>query len=66
MTTFLDAKEVSRQFFNGKISYWTILKMAKCGDIPCIRSGRRYLFDLASLEQWKKALEEKPYWANAI
>lgn len=38
------------------ISYWLILEMAKRGEIPHVRAGRRVLFRTESLNRW---LEER-------
>jgi len=62
MPNFWDAKEVAKEFFNGKQSYWTILQMAKSGELPHIKMGNRYLFDPDTLALWKQQRQELPYW----
>jgi len=62
MAHFWDAKEVAAEFFGGKQSYWTILKMAKAGDLPHIKQGKRYLFDPDTLAEWKRQRQELPHW----
>lgn len=57
MKKILSAKEVSEQFFNGHVSYWKLLQMAKTGEIPAFRAGNRYLFNIDSLDQWIKVQE---------
>lgn len=64
--TLLTAQEVSEQFFGGKISYWSVLKMAKSGSLPCFKRGNRYLFDLDRLTEWKTELNARPYWQQVI
>lgn len=44
---FLTAQEVAQVFFEGKVPYQRVLAMARKGDIPCRKIGRRYLFDRA-------------------
>jgi len=65
MNNILNAAEVSRDFFNGKISYWTVLQMAKTGALPCFRNGKRYLFDRSALDQWKTGELARPFWSKA-
>ena len=40
----MTAREVSQQYFNGKMSYWTVLEHAKSGLIPSRRIGGKYFF----------------------
>ena len=35
-----------------RISYWTLLKKAREGDIPSVKIGSRVLFSLKILRQW--------------
>ncbi|WP_019880178.1 helix-turn-helix domain-containing protein [Succinispira mobilis] len=57
MNKMLSAKEVCQFFFNGHVSYWKLLNMAKSGEIPTIRVGSRYLFNIDSLNEWAKSRE---------
>lgn len=52
MNEVLTADEVAEQFFNGKLSYDTVLKMAKSEQIPCKKLGRQYFFSLDVLNAW--------------
>ncbi|WP_017756788.1 excisionase family DNA-binding protein [Calidifontibacillus oryziterrae] len=40
------------------VSYWLLLEMAKKGQIPNIRAGKRVLFRLESLEEWMDQQEK--------
>lgn len=51
---FLTALEVSRDYFEGTISYKKILQLTKENKLPAIRSGKRYVYSIAELEQWSK------------
>lgn len=55
----LTAQEVSEYFFSGEVSYWTVLKMAKVGELPHFKVGSRYLFNRASLMNWQAAQEQR-------
>ena len=35
-----------------RISYWTVLKKARKGEIPSVKIGSRVLFSLKILRQW--------------
>lgn len=59
---YMTAEEVARNFFDGKLSYWTVLKRARAGILPCIRDGGRYLFKRSVLEAWEKAALSRPTW----
>ncbi|PWA12080.1 DNA-binding protein [Pueribacillus theae] len=39
------------------VSYWLILEMAKRGEIPCIRAGKRVLFRNEALDLWMSGQE---------
>ncbi|MCL6558881.1 MAG: helix-turn-helix domain-containing protein [Firmicutes bacterium] len=52
----VDAKEAAEYI---GVSYWLLLEMAKRGEVPCIRAGRRVLFRVASLDAWMRDQEEK-------
>lgn len=54
----LTAKEVSDIFFSGEISYWTVLTMAKSGELPCFKIGAKYLFNQESLANWQLKQEQ--------
>ena len=55
----LTPNEVSELFFNGEVSYWTVLKLAKSGQLPCFKVGSRYFFNWHSLENWRIAQEQQ-------
>ena len=55
MTQILTPSEVSEQFFNGKISYDTVLKRAKSKEIPSFKVGRKYFFNLDVLNEWMRS-----------
>lgn len=59
---YMTAKEVASNFFDGKRSYWTVLKRARAGILPCIRDGGQYLFKRSELEAWEKAAMDRPNW----
>lgn len=58
MSTTMNPQEVATEFFGGKISYWKVLRLAKSGEIPCIKMGSRYLFNEDSLIEWRRELEQ--------
>lgn len=58
MKTILNPSEVSKQFFNGQVSYWTVLKMAKNNELPYFKVGHKYFFDLDELNGWVKQQHE--------
>lgn len=47
---FLTAQEVSDLYFNGKVSYDTILRMARAKRIPTTKVGAKYLFSVEALD----------------
>ena len=47
----LSPKQVSEVFFHGKLSYSTVLHLAKTGELPFHKIGQKYF-------TWRKALEE--------
>ena len=51
MNEVLNAREVSKEFFGGRISYGNILKRAKTGEIPCVKIGSQYFFHRSRLER---------------
>ena len=54
----LTAKEVSEIFFSGEVSYWTVLSMAKSGELPCFKIGAKYLSNRESLSNWQLKQEQ--------
>ena len=62
MNRYMTAKEVARDFFEGRLSYWTVLKRARAGILPCIRDGGRYLFLRSALEVWESQALQRPNW----
>ena len=55
----LIAQEVADVFFSGKVSYGTILKMARAGNIPHFKVGRKYFFRWDALINWQLAQEQQ-------
>ena len=64
MNRYLSAEEVAKEFFEGKLSYWTILKRARAGILPCIKDGGRYLFLRSALEEWEIKAIQRPNWMS--
>ena len=64
MNRYMTAKEVAQEFFEGKLSYWTVLKRARAGILPCIRDGGRYLFLRSALEDWESQALQRPNWMS--
>ena len=62
MSRYMSAKEVAQEFFEGRFSYWTVLKRAKSGVLPCIKDGGRYLFLRSALEEWESKALHRPTW----
>lgn len=48
----LTPKQVSEQFFHNKISYGVVLKMAKSGEMPFHRIGRKFFIWPDELLAW--------------
>lgn len=57
MAEIMTAKEVSKDFFKGNISYYKILEMCKRGEIPHFKVGSRVLFNIDTLNTWIAGLE---------
>lgn len=51
----MDGKEAAR--YIKVFSYWTLLDLAKRGDMPHIRVGKRVFFRRDSIDRWLKDLE---------
>ncbi len=47
------------------ISYWSLLELAKKGEVPHIKVNRRVLFRKESLDSWVKDLESQSYVVHA-
>ena len=58
------ATQVAEVFFSGHVSYWSVLSMARNGELPCIWIGRRPYFFLDSLMEWKEEQENLPSWTR--
>ena len=50
----LDAHQVSKDFFQGLVSYDKVLRMTKSGDLPCLPIPNRYLYRRDILEEWAR------------
>jgi len=44
-------------YLGGKLSYWTLLELAKTGELPHIRVGRRVFFRREAIDAWLADLE---------
>ena len=64
MNRYMTANEVAQEFFEGRLSYWTVLKRARAGILPCIRDGGRYLFLRSALEAWESQALQRPNWMS--
>jgi len=51
----MDAKEAAR--YLGVLSYWSLLDLAKRGEVPHVRVGRRVFFRAEALDAWVRGLE---------
>ena len=49
----LSPKQVSEVFFHGKLSYSTVLHLAKTGELPFHKIGQKYFTWLKALEEWR-------------
>lgn len=54
----MDCADVNQQFFNGKISYQTLLYQARMGYLPSIKIGRRVFFEYHTLVKFFKEKTE--------
>lgn len=61
---FFTAQEVALIFFEGKVTYQRVLAMARKGDIPCRKIGRRYLFDRQALDVWRQRNLSRPAFSR--
>lgn len=61
---FLTATEVSQVFFEGKVTYQRVLAMARKGQLPCRKIGRRYLFDPEALDVWRQRNMSRPAFSR--
>ena len=68
----MDGKELE-VYLGGKLSYWTLLELAKAGELPHIRIGRRVFFRKQAIDAWlieletgsvKKQAEETPRYGQ--
>ena len=61
----LNARQVSRDFFKGTVSYDKVLRMTKSGDLPCLPIPNRFLYRRDILEEWAhKNLKEESILIN--
>ena len=56
----MSAKQTAAEFFEGNVSYWKLLSMAKSGQIPHFKVGGRVFFRKESLDAWITTLEASP------
>lgn len=61
---FMTATEVSQVFFEGKVTYQRVLAMARKGQLPCRKIGRRYLFDPEALDVWRQRNMSRPAFSR--
>ncbi len=52
----MNGKELE-MYLGGKLSYWTLLELAKTGELPHIRIGRRVFFRRQAIDEWLTGLE---------
>lgn len=48
----LTSEEVSKKFFNGKRSPWSLLQDVKKKRLPALHIGKRVFFELHTLNSW--------------
>ena len=60
MQTVMTAKQAATEYFNGTISYWKLLELAKSGQIPHVKVGYRIIFRREALDAWMQSLEQNP------
>ena len=60
MQSVMTAKPAAAEYFNGAISYWKLLELAKTGQIPHVKVGYRVIFRREALDAWMKAQEQTP------
>lgn len=54
----MSARQASTDYFNGQISYWKLLELAKAGQIPHFRIGGKVFFRADALDQWIESMEK--------
>ncbi|KHO63391.1 DNA binding domain, excisionase family [Thermoanaerobacter sp. YS13] len=55
----LTVKQAIEQFFNNTISQEMLYKLVRQKKIPCVRIGKRILFDETTLQQWWQEQQEQ-------
>lgn len=58
--TFMDAKQVSCDFFNGMCDYQKVLRLTRNGYLPGKKLGKSYLYIREELEKWAETNFSKP------
>lgn len=61
---FLTAEQVSRDYFEGKISYKNVLKLTREGGLPGIKPGKHYLYQRSALDRWTACNFDTPPYAK--
>lgn len=62
---FLRAKEVAKNFFEGKVSYNKVLKLTKEGILPATKIGKIYFYTQEALDDWAERNANTPVWKAA-
>ena len=53
----MTGKQAAEEYFNGRVSYWKLLELAKSKSIPHFWIGKRIFFRKDSLDEWFANLE---------
>lgn len=61
---FMNAKQVSAEFFNGEINYQKVLRMTRTGKLPGAKFGKSYLYLRNELEKWAEKNFSTPAWTK--
>ena len=62
--TFMDAKQVSCDFFNGMCDYQKVLRLTRDGYVPEKKLGKSYLYSREELEKEAETNFSKPVWSK--
>lgn len=60
MQNVMSPRQAAMEYFNGTVSYWKLLSLAKSGIIPHFKIGGRVFFRKESLDAWIATLEASP------
>lgn len=62
---FLRAKEVAKDFFEGKVSYNKVLRLTKEGVLPATKIGKIYFYTQEALYDWAERNSNTPVWKTS-